>query len=414
MELPRSTDTVVIGAGHAGLIMSRLLQDAGRDHVVLERRETLGGGWQDRWDGFQVVSPNFVSRLPGFPYDGEDPDGFMTRDEIVGRTRRYAEVIGAPVVTGVEVTRLGTDGAGGRRFHLETTAGPVETDSVVSATGAFHVPRIPDAAAGIASDVTQLHAHDYRNPDQLPAGGVLVVGSGQTGMQLAEELHEAGREIVLSTGRCGRVPRRYRGYDCFYWLVALVERGPGFGTMLPTVDQLPEPRARFAGNPHLSGHHGGHDTNLRQMGLDGIRLAGRFAGADGAIVRFDPDLASNVRFSDEFFDARFKPLIDELTKKAGIEVGPDDRVWPEFDPVELAELDLRAAGISTVLWTSGYAPDYSWLDLPILDEFGTPGHVRGVTEVPGLTMLGMLFQHDNGSANLVGVARDAEYLAARW
>jgi putative flavoprotein involved in K+ transport len=412
VELPRTIDTVVIGAGHAGLVMSRELQAAGREHVVLERRETLGGGWQDRWDGFQVVSPNFVSRLPGFPYDGGDPDGFMTRDEIVDRTRRYADVIGAPVILGVEVRRLGVDG-GGRRFHLETTAGPVDTDSVVSATGAFHVPRIPSAASGISGDVTQLHAHHYRNPDQLPPGGVLVVGSGQTGMQLAEELHEAGREVVLSTGRCGRVPRRYRGYDIFWWLVALVERGPEFGTTLPTVDQLPQPRARFAGNPHLSGHHGGHDTNLRQMGLDGIRLAGRFAGADGAIVRFEPDLKSNLRFSDEFMDARFTPLVEELADKAGIERGPDDRTWPEFDPPELTKLDLRATGISTVLWTSGYAPDYSWLDLPILDEFGTPRHVRGVTEVPGLTMLGMLFQHDNASANLVGIARDAAHLASR-
>ena len=414
MELPRSIDTVVIGAGHAGLVMSHQLQQAGREHVVLERRETLGGGWQDRWDGFQVVSPNFVSRLPGFPYEGPDPDGFMSRDAIVERTRRYAEVIAAPVVLGAEVTRLGVDGRGGRRLHLETTAGSVDADSVVSATGAFHVPRIPGAGAAIAPDVTQLHAHHYRSPDQLPPGGVLVVGSGQTGMQLAEELHEAGREVVLSTGRCGRVPRRYRGYDIFWWLLEVVERGSAFETNLPTVGQLPDPRARFAGNPHVSGHHGGHDTNLRQMGIDGIRLAGHFSGADGTVVRFEPDVNGNVQFSDEFFDARFRPLIDSFAEKAGIEVGPDDRVWPEYEPQELTELELRASGISTVLWTSGYAPDYSWIDLPILDEFGTPRHVRGVTEVPGLMMLGMLFQHDNASANLVGVARDAEYLASRW
>jgi putative flavoprotein involved in K+ transport len=414
MELPRTIDAVVIGAGQAGLIMSRLLQEAGREHVVVERRETLGGGWQDRWDGFQVVSPNFVSRLPGFPYEGSDPDGFMTRDEIADRTRRYADVIGAPVVLGVDVTRLGANGRDGRRFHLETSAGPVDADSVVSATGGFHVPRIPNAASGIARDIAQLHAHHYRNPDQLPPGGVLVVGSGQTGVQLAEELREAGREVVLSTGRCGRVPRRYRGRDIFWWLVDLVERGPDFGTTLPTVGQLPDPRARFAGNPHVSGHRGGHDTNLRQMAIDGITLAGRFSGADGKVVRFEPDVKSNVQFSDDFFDVRFRPLLDELAEKAGIDVGNDDREWPEYDPPELTELDLRAAGISTVLWTSGYAPDYAWLDLPILDEFGTPRHVRGITEVPGLTMLGMLFQHDNASANLVGIARDAEYLASRW
>jgi putative flavoprotein involved in K+ transport len=328
--------------------------------------------------------------------------------------RRYAEVIGAPVVRSTEVQRLSAGGAGGRRFHLATSQGPVDADDVIVATGAFHRPRVPSAADGLAPRLTQLHAHAYRNESQLPPGGVLIVGSGQTGVQLAEELHEAGREVTLSLGRCGRAPRRYRGYDWFWWARQLATRGPEHGTSLPTVGQLPERRLRFACNPHLSGHNGGHDMNLRQMAMDGIRLAGRFAGADGERVRFASDLVENLQFADRFFDVRFRQLFDAFAEKAGVDVGPDDRTWPSYEPPEVVELDLAAEGISSVLWTTGYAPDYDWLDFPILDEFGTPRHVRGVTEVPGLTFLGLLFQHTNASANLSGVAVDAEYLASRW
>jgi len=413
MELPRSIDAVVVGAGQAGLIMSRLLSAAGREHVVLERRETLGGSWQDRWDSFRLVSPNFLASLPDYPYDGPDPDSYMTGDAMVGRMRAYADVVGAPVVAGTELRFLSQDGLAGRRLHLETSRGPIDADLVVSATGAFHVPRIPNAADGFPASILQLHAHDYRNPDQLPPGGVLIVGSGQTGVQLAEELHGAGRAVVLSTGRCWRIPRRYRGYDCFWWIRQILDRGGEYDTFFPTVDQLPTRAARFACNAHVSGHDGGHDTNLRQMGLDGIRLAGRFAGTDGPVARFEPDLAANLQFADEFFDEKVRPLMDKFAERAGISTDADDRVWPRYDPPELTELDLAAAGISTVLWTTGYAPDYRWLKVPILDEFGVPRHVRGVSDVPGLMFLGMLFQHDNGSANLAGVTRDAEYLAAQ-
>jgi putative flavoprotein involved in K+ transport len=195
-ELPRSIDTVVVGAGQAGLIMSWHLRATGRPHVVLDRRGTLGGGWQDRWDGFVLVGPNWTTGLPGFPYDDADPDGFMPRDAVSARMRRYAEVIGAPVVCSTEVRRLTAGRADGRRFHLETSQGPVDADDVIVATGAFHRPKVPPAAAGLSPRVTQIHAHDYRNVGQLPRGGVLIVGSGQTGVQLAEELHEAGRDVT--------------------------------------------------------------------------------------------------------------------------------------------------------------------------------------------------------------------------
>ena len=412
-DLPASIESVVIGAGHAGLIMSRLLRDAGREHIVLERRSTLGGGWQDRWDAFQLVTPNFLTDLPGFPYDAGDPDGFMTRDEIAGRTAAYADVIDAPVAMETPVTRLSTADGSGRRFRIDTPHGSIASDHVVVATGAFHTPKIP-VQARFAPRITQLHAHHYRNPTALPDGGVLVVGTGQTGVQLAEELHEAGRRVTLSVGHCGRVPRRYRGRDYFWWIRQLVDHGDAVGTPLPDVSDLPDPRARFACNPHLSGHGGGHDTNLRAFARDGIRLVGRFQAADGERAHFAEDLTENLRFADALFDQRFRPMFDRYAQAAALDVSADERVVVEFDPPEVTELDLAAEGISTVLWTTGYAPEYDWLDVPVIGASGAPDHVRGVTSIPGLEFIGLLWQRNNASANLAGVASDAEYLASRW
>jgi len=382
--------------------------------VVLERRATLGGGWQDRWDAFTLVSPNWMSGLPGDPYDGTDPDGFMGRDAIAARVARYAEVIGAPVHRSTEVTRVALADGGGRRFQVSTDQGPLEADEVVMATGAFHVPRVPDAAVGFASRIAQVHAHDYRHPDALPPGSVLVVGTGQTGCQLAEELRAAGRDVWLATGHCGRHPRRYRGRDIFWWARELAEHGDAAGTPLPRVEQLPSARARFACNAHVSGHGGGHDTNLRRMALEGIHLTGRFRDADGERATFASDLGENLAFADRYFDENLGRLVEAYITATGLDVGEDDRVWPSASPPEIETLDLARAGIAVVLWTTGYRPDYRWLDLPILDEFGAPRHVRGVTQVPGLTAIGMQWQHTAASANLIGMHLDAAYIASRW
>jgi len=412
VDLPSSTHTVVVGAGQSGLIMSSHLREAGREHLVLDRRDELGGGWRDRWDAFQLVSPNFVTDLPGFPYDGPDPDGFMSRDEIAGRVAAFAAAIDAPVFLGTNVTRLAFDPSSPGRFHVETNRGAVLAEEVVVATGAFHTPRIPETDLDPATH--QLHAHDYRNEAQLPPGGVLLVGSGQTGVQLAEELQAAGRAVTLSVGHCGRVPRRYRDRDIFWWLRSLVLDGPRVGAELPNVEALPDPRAKFACNPHLSGHGGGHDTNLRRFAAEGMRLVGRFEGAEAHRARFAADLSANLAFADAFFDERFKGLIETFTERAGLDLPPDDRVPFELEVPEVTELDLRAEGISTVLWTTGYAPDYGWLDLAVLNELGVPRHVRGISEVPGLTFIGLLWQRNQASANFVGVATDAAYLASQW
>jgi putative flavoprotein involved in K+ transport len=395
--------------------MSWFLSGAGREHVVLERREQLGGSWLDRWDNFCLVTPNWTVSLPGHPYDGNNPNGFMPRDEIATRMAGYATAIGAPVVLGTGVDRLSARAGGD--FLLETSSGSMTARQVVVATGGFQIPKIPELAAAMPPNLTQLHTHDYTREDVLPPGAVLVVGSGQSGVQIAEELHLAGRHVYLSVGSAGRLPRRYRGQDTFLWIVQLERRGEEFGVPLPTVKTLPDLRMRFAPNGHLSGHEGGHDTNLRLMAYDGITLLGHLDGVEGERIRLRPDLAKNLAYADRFFDARFRPLIDPYIERAGIEAPPDDRQQVAFEPPETYELDLTKAGITSVIWSSGYRTDFSWLDISgpdgrsILDEYGIPRQDRGVSEVPGLYFLGLPWLNTILSASLMGVSPDARYLA---
>ena len=412
--LPGEVETVIVGAGQAGLTMSALLRDAGEEHVVLEARDRLGGGWLDRWESFRLVTPNWTSAFAGFPYDGADPDGFMARDEIVARIARYAEVIAAPVELGAGVERLTRSTDPGRPgYHLATTRGPLAARRVVIAAGGFHVPKIPPFGAAMPARIAQYHPHSFRSEAGLPPGAVLVVGSGQSGVQIAEELHDAGRRVFLSVGHCGRAPRRYRGRDFFFWLWGLRDRGAEFGVGLPTVEQLPFPRLRFACNPQLSGHHGGHDMNLRRMAHDGITLVGRLAGIDGERVAFGPDLAANLAYADAFFDERLRGPIDTFIERSGATAGPDDREPFAYEPPEVAELDLAAENVGSVIWTTGYRSDFSWIEFPILDPFGLPVHDRGVSSIPGLYFLGLPWLRDQGSATLFGVARDGADLLER-
>jgi putative flavoprotein involved in K+ transport len=406
----RRVDAVVVGAGQAGLTMSWWLARAGRDHVVVDRRSRLGGGWLDRWDSFRLVSPNWTASFPGDPYAGTDPDGFMTRDEIGARIAGYAERIEAPVELDTDVRHLTPrDG----RLRLETSQGPIDADLVIVATGGFHRPIVPAIAAAMPGRLLRIHSHEYRSEAALPPGGVLVVGSGQSGVQIAEELFDAGRRVALVVGSAGRVPRRYRGSDIFRWLHALVRRGGEFGTALPTAASLPDPRLRRAGNPHLSGHGGGHDTNLRQFARDGMTLLGRITDVDGEVLRLAPDLPSNLAWADRFFDERFRQLVDDFVERAGIDAPPDDRVPVDFEPPVRESFDLAAEGIGSVIWTTGYDRDYGWIEPSVVDEMGFPRQTRGVAEVPGLYFIGSLWQHNQGSATLFGVAVDARELAVR-
>jgi putative flavoprotein involved in K+ transport len=410
----RSVESVVVGAGQAGLVMSRLLSDAGREHVVLDRRLALGGGWLDRWDAFRLVGPNWTVSVPGLDYDGDDPDGFMERDAIVAHFRRYAAAIDAPLELGTDVTRLEAIEGRAARFRLTTSTGTLDARNVIVAGGPFQTPHVPVVGAGLSPEIRQVHAHDYRRPGDLPPGGILLIGSGQTGVQLAEELHEAGRDIILSVGSCWRCPRDYRGRDIFWWLRQLGTRGRELGAGLPSVETLPSPRARFACNPQLSGHGGGHAVNLRRMAADGIRLAGRFEGAEGTITRFAANLGASLESADATFGQRLQPLIERFIERTGTAYPPYMPDQFDYAPPEVTELDLRAEGISTVLWTSGYRPAFDWVRLPVLDEYGLPRQTRGTSEVAGLSFIGLPWMVDMGSANLIGLVRDAEVLAAAW
>ena len=404
-------DILIIGAGHNGLAMSGLLAEAGRESLVVDRRERLGGAWQDHWDEFRLVTPNWTASLPGFSYDGPDPDGFMGRDEIAARVARYAGVVGATVQLGTDVLRLAPLDGGG--LTATTSRGDLSAREVVVATGSYHEPRIPALAAGISERVTQLHAREYRNEASLPAGGVLIVGSGQTGLQLAEELAAAGRAVYVSVGSAGRIPRRYRGRDIFGWLADVLRHGAAHGVRLPTAEQLPDPRRRFNPMPALSGHDGGHDTDLRRYAAEGMTLAGHLVGADGEQLTFADDLAASLAAADRFFDERFRAIIDRYIERAGIVAPPDDRIDAIAETPGRTELHLRRAGISTVIWATGYRLDHRWIDAPIFDAFGYPRNVRGVTAVPGLYFLGLLWQHSQASASLLAPELDGPYLVER-
>jgi putative flavoprotein involved in K+ transport len=403
-----TVDTLVIGGGQAGLATSYWLSNAGIEHLVLDGRDRLGGSWPDRWDSFRLVAPNWTLQLPGMPYDGPDPDGFLPRDEVVAYVQKYATTIGAPVRLGTTVHRLT---AAGERFVAETGTGAVTARRVVLATGPYQRPKLPPAGKDLSGHVQQVHASEYRRPGQLAGGGVLVVGTGQSGTQIAEELHKAGREVHLAVSMCPGAPRRYRGRDVIHWLAQTFLHGAEVGVPFPTVAQLPSPAARFACDPHLSGQDGGHDINLRQFARNGIRLYGRVESAGGATVHFTDDLDQRLAFADSGFDKELRPLFDAYIAAAGIDAPPDDR--PPYDtyaPETVTRLDLDAAGVASVVWATGYTLDFGFVDLPIFDEWGYPRHERGVTEHPGLYAIGLRWLHSEPSSVFAGVGADAAHI----
>lgn len=404
-----SVHTLVVGAGQAGLATSRRLADAGVEHLVVDRRDRPGGGWPDRWDSFTLVTPNFALRLPGMPYTGPDPDGFLPRDRVVSYLRAYAASLAAPVRLGTRVRRLA---AADRGFDVRTDDTTFTARNVVLATGPYQRPWIPAAARRLPDRLRQVHTQHYRRPDQLADGAVLVVGTGQSGTQIAEELHQAGRQVHLAVSRCPGAPRRYRGRDVIWWLLESLLHGAAVGVPPPTVDDLPSPADRFACIPHLSGTRGGHDINLRQLARRGVALYGRLESAAGTAVGFRDDLADRLAFADSQFDEQFRPRFDAYIEAAGIDAPPDDRPPADgFVPATSTRLDLDAAGIGSVVWATGYRLDFGWVDLPVLDRWGYPRHRRGVTTQPGLYAVGLPWLYSDSSAALAGVGDDAAYIA---
>jgi putative flavoprotein involved in K+ transport len=394
-----TTDTVVIGAGHAGLAVSRLLTAAGRDHVVLDRGRIAERWRTERWDSLHLLSPNWMTRLPGCTLAGADPDGYLAVEDLVRRLEDYGASFDAPVVTGATVRRVSDASTG---YRVGSDAATWRTKQVVIATGPHGVPRIP---AGLDPEVV-LTANRYRNPASLSPGGVLVVGASASGVQIADELAGAGRVVVLAVGRHSRMPRRYRGRDAFCWLDVT-------GRLARTIDEVPNPSAApFEPSFQLTGRSEADrrdaDLDLATLSDRGVRLVGRLLGIDSGIARLGDNLAADIAAAD----GRLCRLLDSVDRyvehsRTDEDVPPGVRPRPVGVPAAPSRLDLRAEGITTVLVAAGYRPRFEWLELPITDSTGRIRQRRGVTAAPGVYVVGQRFQHRRDSAFIDGARHDA-------
>ncbi|WP_138419068.1 NAD(P)-binding domain-containing protein [Sinomonas gamaensis] len=389
---------VVIGAGQAGLAVSRELSALGADHIVLERHE-VAHAWRSRWDSFTLVTPNWSLDLPGSPYTGPDPEGHAGRDEIVAYLEGYASEHKVPVRRGVEVRRLRAADGG---FRIETSEGDWSADAVVVCTGSFQRQFLPPSLAGVPRDLI-LASGEYRHPGQLPPGVIVVVGSGQTGCQLAEEARLAGRDVVLACGRAPWIPRRLDGIDTVTWLA----RSSFFDLPLSA---LPAPGARLLANPQATGAGGGHDLHFRTLQALGVRLAGRVLGSDESGITFADDLEESVAFGDARW-ADLRALLAADLPRAGFPV-PELPVPAPFRADAVRHVGLHEVG--AVVLACGFRPDYSWIDAPVCDALGFPITDDGEsTVVPGLYFCGVHFMRTRRSALLFGVGGDAKVVAAR-
>ena len=401
-SIPSHASVVIIGGGQAGLAMSYHLKQSGVDHVILEKHQIAHSWKTKRWDAFCLVTPNWQCRLPGYPYQGSDPDGFMLRDEIVAYIENYARHIAAPVREGVAVTRLKQNADG--RFALETSAGEMTAQAVVLAVSGYHVPNVPRMADRLDGSVTQLHSVAYRSPEHLPPGEVVVIGSGQSGCQIAEDLHLAGRKVHLAVGSAPRCPRVYRGRDAVEWLDDLGQYD------LPVDQHSLKEKVRKNANHYLTGRDGGRDIDLRKFALEGMSLYGRLKDIQGGRLIFADDLARNLDNADRVYNG-ICGLIDDHIARNAIEAPDAPHYAPVWAPTGTpAELDPSKAGISAIIWTTGFRSDWSWVELPIFDGAGYPTHRRGVTSMDGVYVLGLPWLYTWGSGRFVGVGRDAAYL----
>jgi putative flavoprotein involved in K+ transport len=394
---------IIIGAGQAGLAMSYHLTARNIRHLVLERYRAAHAWREQRWDSFCLVTPNWQCRLPGHPYSGSDPDGFMVKDEIVQYLDDYIALLAPPLHEGVEVQRITRSERA--RFQLDTSEGTYLADQVVMATGGYHEAHLPAMSHALDPEIVQLNAASYKNARSLPDGAVLVVGSGQSGCQIAEDLHLSRRQVHLCVGSAPRVARRYRGRDVVWWLDRM-------GHYDISIDKHPDGVAvRKKHNHYVTGRDGGRDIDLRKFAKEGMQLHGRLLDIDQHGLRLGDDLEQNLDRADAT-DNRIKNNIDDYIVRNQIEAPPEPRyraVWrPESRP---SQLSLREANIRSVVWCIGFGIDYSYIELPVFDDTGYPRHDRGVTPEQGLYFLGLPWQHTWGSGRFSGVGADAEHLA---
>lgn len=407
-----TVDTVVVGAGHAGLAVSKLLTDAGREHVVLDRGR-VGDRWRtERWDSLHLLTPSWMTRLPGWSYAGPDPDGYLSVGSFIGYLEAYAASFDAPVMEGTTVHEVATAPGGNpaRRYRIVTDRGTWHARHVVVATGPHGTPYVP-AGLAHADTVTTVTANDYRNPDRLGTGGVLVVGASSSGLQIADELNRAGRQVTIAVGRHTRMPRRHRGLDIFWWLEHT-------GRLARTIDEVPDPvAARAETSLQLVGRNdperATQDLDLGRLQSRGVRLVGRLDAVEGRTARFRADLAATVGDAD----AALHRLLDSLDRFVE-RIGLGGQLWdsPRPRPVDVGpaprRLDLRAEGIDTVLVAAGYRPHHPWLRLPITDPDGTIRQHRGVTPAEGVYVVGQRFQHRRDSSHIDGARYDARAVVA--
>ena len=396
---------ILIGGGQAGLSLSHYLKQRSIDHLVLEKHEPMHT-WRDhRWDTFCLVTPNWQCKLPGWEYAGSDPHGFMKKDEIIEYIDGFVGHVDAPLLTGVSVKRVARLAEGG--FSISTDHGEYTADQVVVASGGYHLPIIPRLAERLPQDIVQVHSEQYKNPQSLPPGAVLVVGNGQSGAQIAEDLHLAGRKVVMATGHAPRCARFYRGKDCVDWLADM-----GYYDM-PVHEHPLREGVRDNTNHYVTGRDGGRDIDLRKFASEGMELYGSLCGLEGQALRFEPTLRDNLEHADRIYNG-INASIDRFIAARGIEAPPPSIYEPVWQPSEERDsLDLRAAGITSVVWCIGFRPDFSWLDAPVFTGRGQPGHTRGVTAVEGLYFIGLPWLHTWGSGRFSGVARDALFLAEK-
>lgn len=397
----KRTETIVIGAGQAGLAVSRALFDRDHDHVVLERGR-VAQRWTERWDSLQLLTPNWMSRLPGWGYSGSDPNGFMTRDDVIAYLSAFSRSFQAPVqdqttVLGVEQQEDG--------WKVATDQGDWRAKKVVIATGHSDQPNIPATAVDAPSDLYQVASSEYKNPQQMPAGGVLVVGASASGVQLADEMRRSGREVVIAVGSHTRLPRQYRGHDIMYWLDRL-------GSLDRPASDIPDPKDRHEPSLQLVGRDTHESLDLAVLRSRGVQLAGHLTGFDGDRAKFAKDLHLTTTKAD----LQLRQILERI--EMHIAAHDLDRVLPAAEPMApvpldhaVSDLNLRAAGIRSVLWATGYRRTYPWLQADVLDERGELRQVRGRTPAAGLYVLGLQFMIRRRSSLIDGVGRDAIEIA---
>ena len=389
-------DAIVIGAGHAGLSMSYLLTAQGVDHIVLERGEVANSWRKERWDSLRLLTPNWQTRLPGQRYEGDDPDGFMAVGELVGFLEDYAASTGAPVATNTTVTSVRREG---RAYRVTTDHGSLAARAVVLATGACNLPSVPKVADELPDHITQLTPHDYRSPDQIGDGGVLIVGASATGLQFADELLGAGHEVTVAAGEHVRMPRRYRGRDIFYWM----QRCGIHDERYDEVEDIN--RGRRLPSPQLVGSHDRPILDLNSLTDQGARVTGRLMGLRDGTALFSGSLKNVCALAD----LKMQRLLSTIDETADADGAP---AAERFDATRAEDnppltLDLDSAGIRTVIWATGYRPDYSWLDVPVFDRKGQLRHDGGIVDAPGLYLLGLPLMRRRKSSFIFGIEDDA-------